>query len=48
MVSSALFPEQVESALHEVGVDADEIPGLGGWRTSDDVVVVRVPFPGGN
>ena len=47
-VSSYLRPSQVDAALRELGVDAEAILELGGWKTSsDDVAVARVPFPRG-
>ena len=33
MVPAALSEEQVESALHELQVDAEELPELDGWLT---------------
>jgi hypothetical protein len=43
-VPAALPPQQAETALHEIGVDAEEVLELGGWKTSENVAVVRVPF----
>ena len=50
LAPAVLSPEQVSSLiLDEVGVDAEAVLELGGWKTtSDDVAVARVPFPGGN
>ena len=43
-----LSEEQIESALHEVGVDAEAVLELDGWKTtSENVAVAKVPFPGG-
>ena len=48
MVPDELRTDQLEITLNELKVDAEEVPGLGGWRTSDDTAVARVPFPGRN
>ena len=49
MVSADLSQEQVESALHELGVDGDAMLELGGWKTAEcGVAVARVPFPDTN
>jgi hypothetical protein len=43
-----LTPEQLEAALHELGIDGDELLELGGWRTLNGVAVAWVPFPAVN
>jgi hypothetical protein len=48
LVPAELSPEQVEAALHELGVEAEAVLELGGWQTAAcGVAVARVPFPGG-
>ena len=46
---SSWFPTgQVKFATSESKVDAEEVPELGGWKTSsDNVAVAFVPAPGG-
>jgi len=39
--------EQVEVAYRELGVDAEAVSGLGGWKTSDDVAVAFAAAPSG-
>ena len=47
MTPAELSEEQIQAALHEVGVDSDEMFELGGWKTSsDNVAVAHVPLPG--
>ena len=47
MIPAELSQEQIEAALSELGVDAEAILELGGWKTSgSNVAVARVPFPG--
>jgi hypothetical protein len=47
MVPAVLSDERLEAALHELGVDAQAVFELGGWKTTeDDVAVARVPAPG--
>ncbi len=44
LVPAALSLEQVEAALKELGIEAEQVFELGGWKTtSDDVAVARVP-----
>ena len=44
LVPAALSDERLEAALHDLGVDAQAVFELGGWRTtSDDVAVAHVP-----
>jgi hypothetical protein len=44
-----LLPQQVEAAFRELGVDAEAVLELGGWRTAGcGVAVAHVPFPGAN
>lgn len=44
MVPTVLSEEQIESALNELGVDAQAVFELGGWRqTEDNVAVAFVP-----
>ena len=44
LVPAALLPEQVEAALHELGIEAGEVLELGGWRTTEcGVAVAHVP-----
>jgi hypothetical protein len=46
LVPSSLSEERLEAALNELGVDAQAVFELGGWKTSsDDVAVARVPAP---
>ena len=47
LVPSSVSEERLEAALHELGVDAQAVFELGGWKTSaDDVAVAFVPAPG--
>ncbi len=49
LVSADLPPQQVEAALHELGIEAEAVLELGGWKTSgSNVAVAWVPFPGVN
>ena len=43
MVPAILSEERIESALNELGIDAEAVLELGGWKTSDDVAVAFVP-----
>jgi hypothetical protein len=44
LVPAALTEERMEAALHELGVDAQAVFELGGWKsTEDDVAVAHVP-----
>jgi hypothetical protein len=44
LVPSCVTDERLAAALHELGVDAQAVFELGGWRTtSDDVAVAFVP-----
>ena len=46
MIPAELSEEEVEAGLHELGVEAEAVLELGGWRTSgSNVAVARVPFP---
>jgi hypothetical protein len=48
LVPSVVSDERLEAALSELGVDAQALYELGGWRYSkDDVAVARVPFLNG-
>ena len=48
MVPSNLRTDQVESALREFKVDAEQVLKLGGWRTSsDDTAIARVAYDHG-
>jgi hypothetical protein len=39
----------MEVAQNELELDAEKIPGLGGWKTSaDDVAMAKVPAPDGS
>ena len=40
MIPAELLPEQVEAARNELGVEAEAVLELGGWKTSRD----NVPF----
>ena len=45
---ATLSQEQLETALKEFGVEAEEMLELSGWRTSGDgVAVAWVPMPEG-
>ncbi len=49
LVPSAVTEERLAAALSELGVDAQALFELGGWKsTEDNVTVAKVPFPGGN
>ncbi len=49
LVPAALSDERMQAALHELGIDADAVFELDGWRrTDDDVAVAYVPFPNRN
>ncbi len=49
LVPAALSQEQMDAALREVGIEAEEVLELGGWKTSEcGVAVARVPMPEGN
>jgi hypothetical protein len=46
MAPAELRDEQIQAALREVGVEAEERFELGGWRTSSqNVAVAHVPVP---
>ncbi len=48
LVPAVLSLEQVESALNELGIEAEQLFELSDWRTSsDDVAVAKVPAPDG-
>jgi hypothetical protein len=44
LVPTDLSEEHLEAALHEIGVEPEAVLELGGWKTSENVAVVRVPF----
>ena len=49
LVPAELSHEQVEASFREVGVEAEAVLELGGWKTSsDNVAVAHVPFPARN
>ena len=49
MIPAELSQEQIEAALQELGIEAEAVLELGGWKTSrSNVAVARVPFPGEN
>ena len=49
LVPAALAEERIQTALRELGVEADALFELDDWRrTEDDVAVVCVPFPNRN
>jgi hypothetical protein len=46
-VTDRVFPQRTkeEAALFELELDMEEIPGLGGWRTSsEDTATARVAY----
>ncbi len=44
LVPADLFPEQIEAALNELGVEAAAVLELSDWKTSaDNVTVARAP-----
>ena len=46
MIPAHLSQEEVNAALRQLGVEADAVLELGGWRTANcGVAVARVPFP---
>jgi hypothetical protein len=48
-VGSQINKPQKIAAFREVGVEAEAVLELGGWKTSsDNVAVARVPFPARN
>jgi hypothetical protein len=48
LAPAALSLEQVEAALHKLGIEAEQLFELTDWRTSsDDVAVAFVPAPDG-
>jgi hypothetical protein len=46
MISAELSQEEVDAALRQLGVEAEAVLELGGWKTATcGVAVARVPFP---
>lgn len=46
LVPAVVTEERMEAALRELGVEAEAVFELGGWKnTEDNVAVARVPAP---
>jgi hypothetical protein len=46
MIPAHLSREEVDAALRQLGIEAEAVLELGGWKTAEcGVAVARVPFP---
>ena len=49
LVPASLDAAEMDAAFRELGIDADKVCELSGWRTtSENVAVAHIPFPGLN